>query len=346
MKKTITIHDIAKTANVSSATVSRVLSNSEYPVSPAMRAKILKTASELKYIPNSLGKQLKTNTNMTLGVIIPSITNPFYSSVILGIEEIARSHNYNVLLCNSHQNPKLEEQYMKTIFEKQIKGLIISSISKNAKLLKQLIDLGLNVIALDQEIDEKEVCRIEFDFRKGGYMSTTYLIGKGHRNIAYVTSPLDRPSRESIYQGYLDAMGQFGLEPMLEEAEAEGEKAFVDGIYEFDNGKRLTGRLLERPNRPTAIFACNDMTAFGIINELTLQGISVPQDMSVIGFDGIEFGQMITPALTTIKQPDYEMGRMACSMLMEMLIENKKPYLNFMLQPQLIERNSVAGREE
>jgi LacI family transcriptional regulator len=343
MKKTITIHDIARTASVSSATVSRVLSNSEYPVSPAMREKILRTASELKYIPNQLGKQLKTNTNMTLGVIIPSITNPFYSSVILGIEEIARSHNYHVLLCNSQQDPKLEEQYLKTIFEKQIKGLIISSISQNTKLLKQLIDLGLNVIALDQEIDEKEVCRIEFDFRKGGYMATTYLIDKGHRSIAYVTSPLDRPSRKSIYQGYLDAMGQYGLEPIVEEA--EGEKAY-NGIYEFDNGKRLTSRLLERPSRPTAIFACNDMTAFGIINELTSQGISVPQDTSVIGFDGIEFGQMITPALTTIKQPDYEMGRMACGMLMEMLTDNRKPYLNFMLQPQLIERSSAAERKE
>jgi LacI family transcriptional regulator len=342
MKKTITIHDIARAAAVSSATVSRVLSNSGYPVSPAMREKILKTASELNYIPNQLGKQLKTNNNRTLGVIIPSITNPFYSSVILGIEEIARSHDYHLLLCNSHHDPKLEEQYLKTIFEKQIKGLIISSISQNTKLLKQLIDLGLNVIALDQKIEEKELCRIEFDFRKGGYMATTYLIDKGHRSIAYVTSPMDRPSRKSIYQGYLDAMGQFGLEPITEEAVEE--KAF-NGIYEFDNGKHLTSRLLERPNRPSAIFACNDLTAFGIISELTSQGISVPQDVSVIGFDGIEFGQMITPALTTIKQPDYEMGRMACGMLMEMLTENKKPYLNFMLQPQLIERGSVAVRK-
>ncbi|WP_274652073.1 LacI family DNA-binding transcriptional regulator [Paenibacillus humicola] len=345
MKKTITIHDIARIAQVSSATVSRVLSNSTYPVSHAMREKILKTASELKYIPNQLGKQLKTNTNMTLGVIIPSITNPFYSSVISGIEEIAVDHGYHVLLCNARQDPKLEEQFMKTIFEKQIKGLIISSISNNTKLLKQLIDLGLNVIALDQDIDEKEVSRIEFDFRKGGYMAATYLIGKGHRNIAYVTSPLDRPSRKSTCQGYLDAMRQFGLEPVVEEAGAES-KAAYDGIYEFDNGKRLTGRLLDRSDRPTAIFACNDMTAFGIINELTSQGLSVPQDVSVVGFDGIEFGRMITPALTTVKQPDYEMGRMACGMLMDMMNGNKKPYLNFMLQPELIERSSVAARAD
>jgi LacI family transcriptional regulator len=318
-----------------------VLSNSQYPVSAAMREKILRTAKELEYIPNLLGKQLKTNTNMTLGIIVPSITNPFYSSMILGIDEIARSHNYHVLVCNTLQDPKREEEYLKTIFEKQVRGLIISSISKNRKLLKQLMGMGLNVVALDQEIDGKDMYRIEFDYRKGGYMATTHLIKKGHRSIAYVTSSLDRPSRKSIYEGYLDAIKEFGLEPYLEEA---GQEEAYNGTYEFENGRRLTRKLLGLSSPPSAIFACNDMTAFGVINELGFHGISVPHDISVVGFDGIEFGQMITPALTTIKQPDYEMGRLACSMLIEMLKGENKSELDIMLQPKLVERNSVAER--
>lgn len=339
MNKSPTIHDIAKKANASSATVSRVLSNSDYPVSPAMKQKILQTAKEMNYIPNLLGKQLKTNVNKTLGIILPSITNPFYSSVILGIEETARSHGYNVFLCNSSQDSKLEEEYLKTIFEKQVRGVIISSISKNKKKLKELIKLGLNVVALDQEINDKEVSRIEFDYHKGGYMATAYLIEKGHRNIAYVTSPLNRPSRKGICQGYLDAMREFGLKPVVEEA--QDEKVY-NGIYEFDNGKRLTRKLLTSTQSPSAIFACNDMTAFGIINELVSLGISVPQEVSVMGFDGIEFGQMIAPALTTIKQPDYEMGMLACNMLIEMMKGEKKSQIDIMLQPKLIERSSVS----
>ncbi|GIP34699.1 LacI family DNA-binding transcriptional regulator [Paenibacillus sp. J2TS4] len=339
MKKTITIHDIARMANVSSATVSRVLSNSTYPVSAAKREKILRIAQEVNYIPNLLGKQLKTNTSMSLGVIIPSITNPFYSSVILGIEEIARENQYQVLLCNSHHDPKLEIDYLQTIFEKQVKGLIISSISLDTKLLKSFIDMGLNVIALDQKIDAEGVCQIEFDYLKGGYMATSHLIARGHKKIGYVTAPLNRPSRISIHQGYLNAMQEHGLEPMVRVSEHEH---VYDGIYEFDNGKRLTRELLDLPERPTAIFACNDMTAFGVINELANDGIQVPEDMSVIGFDGIEFGKMTTPPLTTIKQPDYEMGRLACKILLEMLGGGRKSELDMVLQPKLVERRSVA----
>lgn len=338
--KTLTIHDIAKLANVSSATVSRVLSNSSYPVSSAKREKILRIARESNYIPNQLGKQLKTNTNMSLGVIIPSITNPFYSSVILGIEEIARENNYQVLLCNSHHDPELENDYLKTIVEKQVKGLIISSISFDKKLLKTFIDMGLNVIALDQKIDAQGVCQIEFDYLKGGYMATSHLIAQGHRKIGYVTAPLDRPSRNSIYQGYLNAMSEHGLEPLLKVSDRD---EVYDAAYEFDNGRDLTRQLLNEAERPTAIFACNDMTAFGVINELAGAGLDIPKEMSVIGFDGIEFGKMTTPPLTTIKQPDYEMGRLACNILLEMLAEGRQPELDMVLQPRLVERGSVAA---
>lgn len=341
MKKPITIHDIAKIANVSSATVSRVLSNSDYPVSKALREKIQRIAKEENYIPNLLGKQLKTNSSMTLGVIIPSISNPFYSSVMLGIEEAARKKNFHVILCNSLQNPELEDEYLKTIVEKQVKGLIISSISKDKKLLKSFIKTGLNVVAMDQKIDEENLCQIEFDYRKGGYLATKHLIAKGHRRIGYVTSLLDRPSRRSIFQGYSDAMSESGLEARFEEAESE---EVYKGIYEFDSGKKLTGNLLSGPNPPTAIFACNDIMAFGVINELTLRGIQVPDDISVMGFDGIDFGQMIHPPLTTIKQPDYEMGKLACTMLLEMMGGDSSDSLNIMLQPKLVERESVRER--
>lgn len=338
MKKSLTIHDIAKLASVSSATVSRVLSNSSYPVSPELRMKILRIAKEHNYVPNLLGKQLKTKTSMTIGVVIPTITNLFYSSIILGVEEIARKNNYQVLLCNSFQNPELEDKYIQAMFEKQVRGLVISSISSDKKQLKHFMELGLNVVALDQKVEVEDVSQVDFDYRQGGYMATRYLMDKGHRRVAYVTAPLDRPSRISIHEGYMDAMREFGLEPIVQ---AGGNETY-SGTYEFENGKEQTRRLLQTGERPTAIFACNDMMAFGVIHELHAQGLKVPKDVSVMGFDGIDFGQMMTPPLTTVLQPTYEMGRLACEMLMDVLIEGRKPAGGAMLEPKLLERASVA----
>ncbi|WP_168118544.1 LacI family DNA-binding transcriptional regulator [Paenibacillus sp. HB172176] len=338
--KPVTIHDIARIANVSSATVSRVLSNSDYPVSKKMKEKVQRIAKELDYIPNLLGKQLKENKSMTIGVIIPTIVNPFYSSVIFGIEEIARQNDFTVIACNSLHDPTLEEEYIRTIVEKQVKGLIISSISTDKTLLKNLMKTGLSVIAIDQKIEGEGISQIEFDYHRGGLIATKHLQSNGHRRIGYVTSKLDRPSRRSIYQGYLDAMKSADLEPLVEESNS---KDVYNAVSEFDTGKKLTQKMLSATNPPTAIFACNDMMAFGVINELWQQGIRVPEDVSVMGFDGIDFGQMINPQLTTIKQPDYEMGKMACKMLLDLMQGEDKPMFDVMLQPKLIERGSVVG---
>lgn len=347
MKKHITIYDIAKKANTSTATVSRVLSNSDYPVKKDLREKILKVAKELNYIPNMIGRQLKTNNSMTIGVIIPSITNPFYASLVLGIEDIAQSRGYHVLLCNSHRNPELEKKYVKTLFEKQVKGVIVSSISSNQRLLGELIEKGLNLVAFDQTVEGLNSSQIHFDYRKGGFMAVEYLINKGHRKIAFISSPLSRPSRRSTYHGYRDALDQYGVEIKEEWIQiAAREEEDSEKNYEFHNGIEMTKKLLEKQELPTAIFCCNDMTAFGVMNELATQGIRIPDQISVMGFDNIEFAEMVTPPLTTIQQPDYEMGRMACNLLLDTLSRKEKENVNIMLQPKIVERKSVSINEE
>ncbi|UQZ83697.1 Catabolite control protein A [Paenibacillus konkukensis] len=344
MKKRVTIHDIARIAGVSPATVSRVLSKSSYPVSSDMRKKIERLAEEHDYIPNMVGKQLKTHKNMTIGVIVPTISNPFYSSVVLGIEEMARRNNYHVFLCNSLQNPKQEDEYLEKLFENQVKGVVLSSISFNRALLTRLIKLGLKVIAIDQPIDLQDVFQIKFDYRKGGYMATQYLLDKGHRRIAFITAPLDRPSRQSIFDGYRDALQDAGIaveERLVNVSEpAEGDET----RGEFENGKLLTRRLFDLDELPTAVFACNDMTALGVINELTAHGVKIPEQMSVVGFDNIDFSQMIAPPLTTIHQPSYEMGKLAYNMLME-LMGGGQAEIDIVLQPKLIERSTVAVKK-
>lgn len=342
-KKRITIHDIARLAGASSATVSRVLSNSSYPVSDELKNKIRKIAEEHRYIPNRIGKQLKTHNNLTIGAIIPTISNPFYASVVLGLEEIAQQNGYHVFLCNSKQSAELEQDYLKTLFENQVEGVVVSSISTNKKLLSHLLELGMKVVAIDQHIELKQVRQIEFDYRKGGYMAARHLIEHGHKKIAYITAPLDRPSRKSIYRGYRDALEEAGIG--LEEGYvqiAEKESSHYDETVEFENGRQLARNLLKMSHPPTAVFACNDLTAIGAIHEFTKLGIRVPHDISVIGFDNIEFGQMIMPALTTINQPNYEMGKLAGSLLLDMVKGEAEPDIIIELQPTLIERHSVA----
>lgn len=340
LKKPITIHDIAEMAKVSPATVSRVLSNSDYPVSKGLQERVRRIAEEVNYIPNMLGKQLKKNESTTIGVIIPSIVNPFYSFVIFGIEEVARANHHTVIICNSLQDPELEEEYIRTIMEQQIKGLIISSISEDRTLLRNCIDLGLNVVAIDQALEEENVCQVKFDHRKGGYIGAKHLIEQGHRQIAYLTSKLDRPSRKNIYRGYVDAMQEAKLEPIL--AESDEQRSDAD-TYDFDTGRKLVRKILTSGEQPTAIFACNDMMAFGVINELSSQGINVPDDISVVGFDGIDFGMMLHPPLTTVKQPDYDMGKLAGKLLFDKLKGEDAPFYDVVLQPSLIERRSVRN---
>jgi LacI family transcriptional regulator len=343
MDRPVTIYDIAKKVNASAATVSRVLSNSSYPVSLEMSNKIRKVAEELKYSPNMLGRQLKKNNSMTIGVIIPSISNPFYSEIVLGVEEIARKNGYHVLLCNTHQSPELEYEYLQTLIEKQVKGLIISSVILKMDMLSEYIRRRINVVTIDQMIDDADIYQIGFDYRKGGYMATSHLIAKGHRKVAFVTAPLDRPSRTGTYRGYLEALEDHGIKPLESwiQVSEQNEEATEGGTGEFINGKKLTQRLLSLKQRPTAIFACNDMIAFGVINELNNQGIEVPGEMSVIGFDDIEMTQMINPPLTTIGHPKYEMGRFACNMLIDLLNGVEANIKEIVLQPKLIERKSV-----
>ncbi|MFD2330855.1 LacI family DNA-binding transcriptional regulator [Cohnella sp. GCM10020058] len=338
MSKSVTVHDIAKLANVSSATVSRVLSNSNYPVSDKLRTRILKIAEEVSYVPNLLGKQLKKNSTMTIGIIIPSIINPFYSSVVFGVEEVARQEGFTVFACNSLQDPELEEEYIQTMMEKQVKGVIISSITTNKEKLKRLIEMNVNVIAIDQKLDEEGLSQIEFDHHKGGFLAAKYLQGKGHTRIGYATTKLNRPSRKGICRGYMDAMKEAGLEPLVEEYRSDEP---FNPIFEFETGRELARRMMDADYPPTAIFACNDLLAFGVIHELRARGLQVPSDVSVMGFDGIDVGQMIHPPLTTIKQPDYEMGKMACRMLVDMTMGKDKPMFNVTLQPKLLERHSV-----
>lgn len=340
----VTIYDIAKKAGASTATVSRVLSNSSYPISAELRKKILDTAQLLNYTPNLLGRMLKKSDTKEIGVIIPNISNPFYPQLVLGIEIEARKHGYNILLCNSFRDVENEKKYIESMYQKQVKGIILSTIREEHGFLKNLCANGLKIVGFDQNIEDLQCNKVSFDFTAGGMMAVSYLVKMGHKKIAFATSPLTRRSRREIFSGYKLGLMKNGLEVSDDLIYiADHEEEVENGTYEFKNGIEIAKKYIMSKDRPTAVFAVNDITAMGIMHGLISNGVSVPDDISVMGFDNIEFSAMVNPALTTINQPAYETGRLACKILIENLTGKETNFVSFKLEPTIIERNSVKN---
>lgn len=345
--KKITIYDIAENVGTSSATVSRVLSNSNYPVNKNTRKKILDAALKMNYSPNLIGRMLKKSEGRDIGVIIPNISNPFYPRLVLGIETEAKKHGFNIILCNSFRDVSNEKKYIESMYQKQIKGIILSSIGEKHDFLKKLCENGVKIVGFDQNIDDFKCNKVGFDFTGGGVMAVDYLVKMGHEKIAFASSPLTRKSRREIFMGYKLGLLKNGIN-FLENYIfiSEFEKEVENGAYEFESGVGLANKCLESENIPTAIFAVNDITAMGIMHGLINKGVNVPGDISVIGFDNIEFSAMVNPSLTTINQPSFETGKLACKILIENLTKDENDYVSIMLEPSLIERKSVRNLKE
>lgn len=319
-----TLQDIARQTGVSTATVSRVLSNSAYPVSDVLRRQIRAAAEILDYTPNLFGRQLKTSQSREIGVIVPTISNPFYARLLLGVELESRKRGYQVLLCSSFRDVETEKAYIRTLAEKQVAGLVISTIGTNHQFLEKLQKQGLQIVACDQNIDSVICSRVGFNFFKGGMLAVDHLTGLGHRNLAYLTTPLTRRSRLEQLEGCRLALLRQGLSLADDHVlVAEGESEQGDSIYECLAGRELTRRFLELTPRPDAIIAVNDLLAMSVLQALAAAHVSVPGDVSVIGFDNLDLSAMLSPALTTIDQPALEMGSLACQVLIGQIEEQQ-----------------------
>jgi LacI family transcriptional regulator len=341
MYKKPTIYDVAKAANTSAATVSRVLSKSKYPVKKELKEKVIKEAKNLKYIPNLIGKQLKNKKSNDIGVIIPNITNQFYPQLILGIEHVARNLGYNVLLCNSQRDARNEKNYLKSLLQKQIEGIIISSLQNNHKYLGQLIENGSKIVVFDQNISFN--CnKVILDFEKVGYLAAKHLIEMGHKEIGFISAPLNKYSRSMIYKGFMNSLIEFNIDINKEYILVSDEEyEFHDEIYEYRNGRILAMKMLSNKNFPTAIFCINDMTAIGVMRTLQNNNIKIPEDISIVGFDNIPISQMVSPSLTTIDQCTYKMGKIATKVLIKALKENNSNNTSIFLEPYLVVREST-----
>lgn len=339
-----TIHDVARKAGVSSATASRVLSGSDYPVSKAARDRILAAAEALNYKPNLIGQMLKKSSSGDIGIILPNISNPFYTELVLGAETAAKQRGFGLLLCNTLRSEHRENEYLESLCQKQVGGVILSSVSTNLSTLKGLMrSHQLRVVTLDQSMPEITSGCVDFQVRRGARDAVCYLSECGHKRIALLSSPAKLYSRKQVRRGYREGLSACGL-PQDDTLEffATAETELASGeIYEFENGRLLADKILELPDPPTAVLCVNDITAAGVLQRLSERGVRVPDDISVMGMDNSSVSRLVAPALTTVDQFPFEAGMRIALSLIDAMTAGQAPHECVEITPRIVVRQSV-----
>lgn len=342
MKKP-TSKDVAKLAGVSQSTVSFVLNNRQDMKIPEKTfQKVLAAAKELNYIPNSFAQGLKTRKSKLIGLLIPTITNPFYPMMAQQIEEYAALRGYNILLCNTNRQSQKEEFYLNLLVEKQVDGVILGFTPRFPKKINKL-SKQLPMVMVGEKDDSLKIHTIGLNSVKAGEIITQHLIDFGHTNFAYITSPFKEisKSREKRLEGIISKLEEHGLENKLIVKTETAEKESLDTTYEIEIGYTLTLELL-RESEATAIICVNDMVALGAINAIVQSGFKVPDDLSVCGFDNIYLSKMLQPKITTIEHNITHRCKLAVDTLIDSTTDNASILFSVEYEPQLIPRDSTG----
>lgn len=309
---TLGIKDIAALANVSQATVSRVFSAPEL-VSKKTLNKVRKIVDEVGYRPNRMGASLRTRKSGNIVAIIPDITNPVNAGIIRAIEQGAQSAGYSVLLGDTQGLVEREQHYADLVSHGQADGILLFcsripfKTDPNLPLMAQLPPM----VNGNEKIDSDEVVQVAVDNVAAAKAAVNYLLSLGHTRIAAITGPSNIPSSNERLEGYQLALTEAGIEP---ESSLQ-----LEGEYVVESGMDCASQLLLLPQRPTAIFCFNDDMAIGVMKFLQKQGFVVPNDISVMGFDDINYAKFVSPSLTTIKQPLHDIGSKCIELLLKQL---------------------------
>jgi DNA-binding LacI/PurR family transcriptional regulator len=341
----LTIKDIAKALGLSTSTVSRALRDS-YEISPETKKLVLEYAEKNNYHPNPIALSLKERRSRSIGVIVCEIANSFFSQSINGIESIAYDNGYNVIIAQSRESFDREMINLQYLTSRSIDGLIISvsTETKDFSYLKELHERGMPIVFFDRIVDEIETHKVTVDSFKGAYEATIHLINNGYRRIAAVANSAYLSITKDRLGGYKAAMAEHGL-PVDEDMI----RYCHHGGMILAEVEEAVSQLLDVPQKPDAIFATSDKLTTGCLRSLKAKKISVPRGMGLVGFSNTDLTELLDPPLTIIKQPAFEMGQLATTLLLQ-LIESKRPVKDFetrTLAAELIVRgSSTAGKSK
>ncbi|EKF9134615.1 substrate-binding domain-containing protein [Vibrio cholerae] len=328
-----TMKDIARLAGVSTSTVSHVINKSRF-VSDEIAERVNNAAQQLNYAPSALARSLKMNRTKTIGMLVTTSTNPFFGEVVKGVERSCYHQGYNLILCNTEGDNQRMKASINTLLQKRVDGLLLMCSTLEGERLDVfdrypdipivVMDWGPILFASD---------KIQDNSLQGGYMAAKHLIECGHKEIGCITGPLIRHQAQMRYEGYKRALAEAGI--------AINPDWIVESDFECEGGYQAFEKLYQRGKLPSALFVSNDMMAMGVIQAANQRGLRVPDDLSLIGYDDVHIAKFMTPALTTIHQPKYRLGKAAVDTLLYRLENPDTTAQVVQLEPTLVARNSV-----
>jgi LacI family transcriptional regulator len=324
-----TIRDVAKLAGVSVATVSRVLNQNGY-VNEETEKRVRQAIEHLNYKPNEVARTLFKKTSKTIGLIVPDISNPFFPELVRAVEDVTNIYDYTVILCNSDEKSEKEKEYIEVLKQKYVDGIILTT---NQLELAEVSELP--VVVLDRPLNHSFPSVIADNYG-GARLATRHLYEIGCRRIAHIQGPLHVVNAVERFKGYRDEMQELGL---------WNENLVILGNYQLNQAKEAVLHALKE-HEMDGIFAGNDVMAVGALKAVQQLGLRVPEDVAIIGYDGIPLTEMTTPELSTISQPIYEMGAIAARLLVKKIEGQPLEQIHHVLPVQLVQRQSTNKGEK
>ncbi|MEP7355820.1 MAG: LacI family DNA-binding transcriptional regulator [Anaerolineales bacterium] len=332
----MTIRDVARQAGVSVATVSHVVNDTHY-VTPELHQRVFSAITALNYQPNNLARALSQKAIPLLALVVPDISNPYWSAVARAVQDYTDPHDYSVIVCSSDGQPEREARFLRSV-SGWVSGLILHPYHLTSEHVNRLSSQSVPVVILgDFATSEKQPAhwdQVTSNNLGGARMAVEHLIGLGHRRIAFIEGSADTPSSQKRLAGYRSSMEQAGL--------TVDEQWVVPGNYTHAGGRRAMATLLDLPQPPTAVFCANDLSAFGALDAAHMRGRQVPGDISVVGFDDVDEAALASPPLTTVSQPPRLVGTVIAETLIERLRGRTEPARRA-IQGALVIRQSTAA---
>jgi LacI family transcriptional regulator len=329
-----TISEVAKQAGVSRATVSRVLNNNPH-VDEALRKRVLDTIEALGYQPNRSARRLRAQSSSVIGLVISDIQNPYFISVIRGVEDASYAAQMSIILCNSDEDKAKQQMHLRVLEGERVAGLIIvPARSDEGDDLARLQKAGIPVILLDRIVNSIQVDTVRVDNARGAYDAVAHLVGLGYRRIAMISGPTTLTTGSERFRGYRDALHAAGI--------AVDESLVKVGDFRADSGYRLAKELLAA-QPPDAIFVANNLMTLGVMHYLREAGVHVPEGMPLVGFDDMPWSAELYSPLTAVSQPTYELGQEAVALLVRRIANASAPFRSVVLQTKLIVRESCGS---
>jgi LacI family transcriptional regulator len=333
-----TVRDVAKQAGVAPITVSRVVNNSGY-VSEETRARVEAAIADMGYVPNVLARSLRSRRTDTLALILTDISNPFWTTVVRGVEDAASNAGFNVILCNTDESEAEQDKYLRVLLQKQVDGVLLVPARSALEPIQFVQSQDTPVVVLDRLIPDVQADTVHCDSEGGAHQLTRLLLSLGHRRIAVLSGPQGVSTAEDRVAGYQRALKEAGLDvdPAL----------VYYGQFSLESGYTMTQRVLAATPRPSGLFAGNNFIAIGALRALRDAGLQVPEDLALVGFDDLPADLVVDPFLTVVAQPAYEMGRRATELLLARLSgEAPEAYQEIVLPTELIVRQSSGQTVE